>query len=945
MHKLLEVRNLGVWAVMGPDPLTLFELIAANNINLTTSNNYQNSISLQTNFEIDVRAEISFNFKDQWESIKALKDVDVGAVFSAVYSSDGVIANLASGNSIDESLQGNEEGINDFFAMQNAGRGGGGGAGVFVHLELDSSRQTFSSQNVAQNNVLSQNDITLKAGNSWSAQESQNAHNSNEETPNINIASTNMQAENDIELNANRGEVNIGANSNEARQKQTSFSAFVNIPILAAGGGGGLSYSRQEQSSNSYDNTQISAQNNFTLKSQHDTNISTTNITTTNINMNIRGDLNLASSQNTSKSNTTSFAISGSRGGNSGANSAAMNFSNSQSDRAWVDNQTSIIGTNSLNINVGNNADIKGAMIANITNYNEAKDSSLRGETEAIQLIDGQNLTLNTKTLTYSHIYDNDSARSIGIGASASQRSATNSTPAQNQANASLNYSMHNKEQTTKATIGGGELNVGAVVEFDEDGEVNNINLNDSSNIENAINRDVNNAQEITKDVSVNPINVSYINSEERGALSEIASTIADGALITYNSNSNSEVRNQNVELSNNNLTYINEPQNDNQNNRLSLNGNYSNDNLLNGNINTQLSLSDNKDLSWHNPLTIFATSILNPISNKPSVLNPFHSIQRITTGITSDIANIVGDIKGIDPKEVRFELSPRNSQYFNVSLRSESDREVVDSALINDKDITIKSDEIGKYISIDGDDKKYYINQVEITQAQLAQNPTLASRMNSFFVNGIMNNKDEATRNAIQQLGGFGSLNQLTLMYDPSAKDNLGPLGIISDLLEVNINYLGNGVFVTGNSAKNSDFINQYSQARNEIGISDNVLFAGHSAGGASLYNNMISGSFNNIQNQSGNSAVTIILNGAPVNNQQSAYISNQKEVNYDMNNVNSGDFVGNGLGNNNGIGQFIWSNLRSPALFDYRAIEAIFGSSPHSNYGWVNRLCNFNR
>ncbi len=194
MHKLLEVRNLGVWAVMGPDPLTLFELIAANNINLTTSNNYQNSISLQTNFEIDVRAEISFNFKDQWESIKALKDVDVGAVFSAVYSSDGVIANLASGNSIDESLQGNEEGINDFFAMQNAGRGGGGGAGVFIHLELDSSRQTSSSQNVAQNNVLSQNDITLKAGNSWSAQESQNAHNSNEETPNINIASTNMQA-------------------------------------------------------------------------------------------------------------------------------------------------------------------------------------------------------------------------------------------------------------------------------------------------------------------------------------------------------------------------------------------------------------------------------------------------------------------------------------------------------------------------------------------------------------------------------------------------------------------------------------------------------------------------------------------------------------------------------------------------------------------------------
>ena len=88
--------------------------------------------------------------------------------------------------------------------------------------------------------------------------------------------------------------------------------------------------------------------------------------------------------------------------------SVGFNTANGYESRAWVDNLTSIIGTNSVTINTTNNTDITGAMIANITNANTVKSSS--------DYIDGGNLTLNTGSLTFSDLKNYDNSEEKGPG-------------------------------------------------------------------------------------------------------------------------------------------------------------------------------------------------------------------------------------------------------------------------------------------------------------------------------------------------------------------------------------------------------------------------------------------------------------------------------------------------------------------------------------------------
>jgi hypothetical protein len=194
-----------------------------------------------------------------------------------------------------------------------------------------------------------------------------------------------------------------------------------------------------------------------------------------------------------SESNSYSF------GGNIG-----FNNSDSSQDRLWTDNVASIIGTNSVTINTENNTDIKGALVANITNYTSSSSLALgRGSHE---LVDGNNLTINTKTLTYSNLQDqnNSETNAIGInvglpvgfgGASPSGLSlvadAKNTT-------LGLSYAANSSNQSgeTKATIGNGTINLNSTITRDATtGEVTNITgqetlANDDSRISN-LNRDI----------------------------------------------------------------------------------------------------------------------------------------------------------------------------------------------------------------------------------------------------------------------------------------------------------------------------------------------------------------------------------------------------------------------------------------------------------------------
>ncbi len=140
------------------------------------------------------------------------------------------------------------------------------------------------------------------------------------------------------------------------------------------------------------------------------------------------------------------------------------------SSSAWVNQQTSIIGKERVDIRVEKNTHIEGAVIA----------------------AENGNLKLDTDTLTYKDIYDHDKAENY-------QASLSGSKSAENEKNnerttgeagnpyaGTLNgsYSSHDRQQINRATIGEGEI----IIRSDP-----------AAGLE-GLNRDLAKAQEITKD-------------------------------------------------------------------------------------------------------------------------------------------------------------------------------------------------------------------------------------------------------------------------------------------------------------------------------------------------------------------------------------------------------------------------------------------------------------
>ncbi len=78
--------------------------------------------------------------------------------------------------------------------------------------------------------------------------------------------------------------------------------------------------------------------------------------------------------------------------------------------------------------------------------------------------------------------------------------------------------------------------------------------------------------------------------------------------------------------------------------------------------------------------------------------------------------------------------------------------------------------------------------------------------------------------------------------------------------------------------------------------------------------------------------------MNGAPVYSLDANLVSNISGATYLGNYVNSGDFVGNGLGATNGWSEFLKSTALIPLLFSDT-------KSPHSSYYCQGSLCSYNK
>ncbi len=359
-------------------------------------------------------------------------------------------------------------------------RGGGNQASIGVaHSQGNSDSSQSGSQ--AAISTLNANNISLVAKND------------------LLIEGANIDALNDIELSAaNDISITSAQSNSDSSFNSDSMNAGAGLGVTVGQGGasvgyyveGGFSKEDLERQSNTHQNANINAGGNLVINSGRDTTVSGAHIEGEDVDIDVAGDLSVASLQDTASADgqrsdanlsvTVGYGVSV---------SGSAGYGETQGNKAWVENQTSIVGLNSVDIDVEGHTQIDGALIANIDENGE----------------DQGNLELTTGSIGFSDIegVDEESSRYVNIsGGFTSEANSSNSSagtgPGQrNRGGVDQNgvtswgvngyNNERNREQTTRATVGEGNI---TVTGGEGNGEEQLAGLN----------RDINNAQEVTRD-------------------------------------------------------------------------------------------------------------------------------------------------------------------------------------------------------------------------------------------------------------------------------------------------------------------------------------------------------------------------------------------------------------------------------------------------------------
>ena len=322
----------------------------------------------------------------------------------------------------------------------------------------------------------------------------------------ITLAGAQVQADKNVTLTAGR-DAAITAAQNQYSSSQSSSSASASAGIGASTGMNGpsagyqlsasLSGSDGNSRSDTNTNAVVSAGETLSVKTGQDATVAGAHMVGKDVKMDVGRDLTVASIQDTSSSSNSSYSVGGtvtvgpkpdivSRNvspqtqlGQTG-NSGSFSVGSGSSSSSWVNGQTSVIGTNSVDIRTEKNTDVEGAVIASGTG----------------------NLKLDTGTLTYKDISDHDTGSNTNVGVSVPLGSAIGGdkapapqTDSQKDAPGALekfleastldtSYDSHDRRQVDRATIGEGTITVRSNPDQDLT----------------TLNRDPNKAQEITKD-------------------------------------------------------------------------------------------------------------------------------------------------------------------------------------------------------------------------------------------------------------------------------------------------------------------------------------------------------------------------------------------------------------------------------------------------------------
>jgi filamentous hemagglutinin len=268
-----------------------------------------------------------------------------------------------------------------------------------------------------------------------------------------------------------------------------SISAGVSVGNNAVQITAGYDTSSNTASGTTHNNSTVQA-NTVIVKTGGDATFAGADVNATEeLKMEIEGDLNVASVQDTDYSKGNSWGVNAGFGFGYGENakgedqsgnrngSGGFHVGSSNHDSAWVNDQTELTG-GKVDISVGGKTTVTGAVIA-------AGEYDENGK-----FVDNGDLTLATNEFEYKDLHDFNTSSESGFGFSTSMGGAVsdkdefNMHP-QGSTTITAKSTGSESEQTTRATVGDGTITVGGNENPDLAG----------------LNRDVDKAQEVTKDM------------------------------------------------------------------------------------------------------------------------------------------------------------------------------------------------------------------------------------------------------------------------------------------------------------------------------------------------------------------------------------------------------------------------------------------------------------
>ena len=308
----------------------------------------------------------------------------------------------------------------------------------------------------------------------------------------VNVKGSDLLATNDIAIDAGR-DVNILSADEYTRSEfdseYKSFNAGVNI---GAGGvgvtvNGSIGEEELNRTNVTHRNSQINAAGKLSITSGNDTTIKGANVSGKDVDVNVGNNLTVASEQNTGDVRGHKYDASFSLTIGAGVSgSVSGGYGETEGSSAWTANQTSLTGSNSINVNVKNHTQLDGAVLGNMTIDEDGNKTA------------DENFNFTTKTFGYSDLKDHDKEKSTYVGVSigfSSGGGGNGGSGGDGKASGSFGidaqYSSHNKQQDTFATLGNGNINI----QSDIDNGTNSLA---------GINRDLTQTQIVTKDKSRN---------------------------------------------------------------------------------------------------------------------------------------------------------------------------------------------------------------------------------------------------------------------------------------------------------------------------------------------------------------------------------------------------------------------------------------------------------